>query len=443
MSSNGPKGWIRLGIMAEKSILLENRDAYHGLVIPAHVFALYRNAIGQFLRSIDKPYFIDPMSYVFLEDRAIIRRADGRTKKSYSKYAELSPQGRTLVDNEKPEIELLSPEDIRNLINTIVDLAIQSQLINASHRRGVDSLQRIRTARGQLNEIPNIPTPTFVTTPYFLLETIESENLVYQMWLRTIAQFIQKTRRIDSQIPVYTSVCIHPQILSDEPSLSRLLQDIGNPYGVVLWVDNLEKCGPTDESLEGLRTIINGVKERGTHEIISQYGGYFTAVYSSFGLDGLSYGLSSGDSRSVSTSATGGGAPSRYYDPNLHAFQSTTRYLRFLMSSLQHAQKFNCSCTTCSPLSEQVSIETSTTNLGSLFTQVFQQRGRSIAMDWFNERRHFLYNRQIELNHIGNTSVRDLGEEARRTIAEYEELGADDLNLRTLELVNRLSNMPQ
>ena len=72
----------------------------------------------------------------------------------------------------------------------------------------------------------------------------------------------------------------------------------------------------------------------------------------------------------------------------------------------------------------------------------FIQRGSNVVVDWHHEREHFLFVRERELNHITRTDVNRLGDEARETLRQYERLGNNELNLRTLNLTASLSQLP-
>jgi hypothetical protein len=442
LTTSRPEGWIRLSILAEKRILLEQQEKYDGLVIPAHVFALYRNSISPLLRTLKKPFFIDPMSYVFLEPRETVSRADGRTKRSYVKLVELCPQGNTLLENNPPNFAELSSEDSENIIETIVNIAVKSQLPENVIRPGEDSLRRIRRALGTENGSSLTPNPNFLVTPYYFIDSIGEENYNYTSWLQSIERFEEKVQRLRTGLPVYRSLLLRASIFEDMHSLSRLMHDIGDPPGLVIWVEDFEKCGPSDSCIDGFRDFVGSMKDRGVKKILSLYGGYFTAAFHKYGLDGICFGVSSGDSKKVETSASGGGAPSRYYSPSLHSFQTAEKMLRFLSTSIQHASLFSCNCPVCNSTLQEIRKSATTNEVRDALNSLFRVRGSSIALDWFDERKHFLYTRANELENIGRCSLQDLADEARHTIQGFKELGGNDLDFHTLDLLVKLSERP-
>jgi hypothetical protein len=441
MSGRILEGWIRLSILAEKGILLENRDKYHGLVIPAHVFALYRNSISLFLEVVRKPYFIDPMSYVFFQERLVVRRPDGRTKRSYVKMTEHSPRILNFLEEDSFELNSLSPNDISTIFDGVTDVAFSSQMQGVPFRRSQDSLIRIRRMLRTDEEHPLISSPSFLVTPYVLIDTVGDENVLYSEWLRSMNRFEELVRRNNENIPIYKMMCISPKILQNPHQLSRLMQDIGSPQGIVFWVDEFEKCDPDNDCLDGLRTFISGMKTRGVENVFSLYGGYLTAAFHEYGLDTLSYGLSSGDSKSASKGVTGGGAPSRYYFPDLHSYQTTNRLARFFRNSIECAHHFNCTCPICNETTVRLHESGSLQEIRQHLNSFFIQRGSNVVVDWHDERRHFLFVREQELDHISRNDIHILGEEAQETLDNYVQLGDNELDFRTLNLVVILSQI--
>ena len=64
----GIENYYRIGPMSEKKILMGNKERFHGVVISAHIAAHYYDSLKKYLFSLGKPFFIDPMTYVFTRD---------------------------------------------------------------------------------------------------------------------------------------------------------------------------------------------------------------------------------------------------------------------------------------------------------------------------------------------------------------------------------------
>ena len=77
--------WYRFNLFAEKKFFTKN--LVDCLIVPAHLVAYYEIAMPEFLREIDMPFLIDPVTYVWGIDKRFISK-EGRLKKSYTKFIE-------------------------------------------------------------------------------------------------------------------------------------------------------------------------------------------------------------------------------------------------------------------------------------------------------------------------------------------------------------------
>jgi len=437
-----PTGWIRIGINAEKPILRDCNDLYDGIAIPAHVLALYRNSLSSSISRWDKPYFVDPMTYVFLRPRNIIMRPDGTgPKKSYERMCEYSPSARIFLDAEYTDADELNHSEARHFVDTMADMTFRIQVAGLQAEpqprpRAHDSLERIRRHLGEEPSQSTVPSPTFLVSPYFYIPSLSDTS--YQIWLRSINAFERRVSESDVNLPVCRALSIDEEVLNDAPAITQLIQDLSQRHAALLWVTQFEGTDPTLEKLEGLKSLISGISEGGT-KLYSLYGSYLTASYYHFGLDGLSYGLNAGDSKKVDSHATGGGAPNRYYDPRLHTFQSPASMLDYYGDSVENASRFDCTCPICEPVSSPLAGESQRENLTGHLSSMFKQtrRGR-IRADWADMRVHFLHVRSNELAHIGDTQLTTLGQEAAATLQAYDDA---PLKLRTLKGVEILSSL--
>lgn len=427
--------------MSEKNIIEQNTDMYYGVSIPAHILSLYRNAINQFIHRTKKPFFIDPMSYVFFLDRSIIKRADGRIKRSYVKMAELSPRGLELLETDVSDLSSLSPSDIHGMTNTIVDIALKSQIPNQIHRPGQESLRRIKKEVGSPSVELELPSPQFLVTPYFYIDEVGEGNIIYDEWLRAMNRFEKRANEINPKMRIYKAVLISKSILEDDPSLSKLMTDLGNLDGIVFWIEDLENGDPSVECLEGMKTFISGLKNVVSERIIALYGGYLTAIFHHMGLDAFCYGVSSGDQKTIESRATGGGAPSRYYCPNTHRFQTARNLLQFYLSQPGQARYFSCNCAVCNPVSSQITSSTGKKDARRILKQFFEVSGTDVIVNWHATREHFLRARQNELHEIENTPITDLIESATAKLSEFNSLPEHNLKLVVLEYVSRMTDI--
>lgn len=106
--------------------------------------------------------------------------------------------------------------------------------------------------------------------------------------------------------------------------------------GIVIWVSEFEKRA-TLESMHGLKYLIESIRIKGVHKVYSLYGGYVTAQFYHYGMNGLSYGLTYGDSKPVNQQAAGGGgAPLGTTSQHSINFSHRRRYLLSIHSIQRH-----------------------------------------------------------------------------------------------------------
>lgn len=434
-----PTGWVRLGINAEKPTLESGASFYDGLTIPAHVYALYRNSLAQSIVSWKKPFFIDPMTHIFFLDRKMIRRpGDGRIRKSYEKLAEYSPEAKYFLAREDLAPETMPKSEMRSFVHAIVQMTLQIQTSGAGGEgspKRLKSLTRIRKHMGGAEE--ELPLPKFLVTPYFYLKDIGTP--VYQVWLETVKAFESMASTSTTELPIFRAVCVSSAILEHPRKISALIQELSDAEGVLLWVDDFEKCGPETDLLEGFANLIKGLSDSGC-EVLSLYGGYLTAVFFHSGLSGLSFGLNAGDSKAVDSYSTGGGAPARYYDPNLHTFITASEVLTYYGGSISKARLFNCNCNVCEPVSAALSKEENEFETTSHLAKVFipKKSGR-VSADWGDMRSHFLHVRNSELEFVGQHRLSYLVDDAKSTLSEMPDL--PHRRTGTLECVARIEDM--
>ena len=85
-TDNAPWNFYRLGLTREKELFKRRRETYSGVVIPAHIASYYAKFCTEFIGSLQKPYFIDPITYIFARklsglQRFLKDRNTGRTKR--------------------------------------------------------------------------------------------------------------------------------------------------------------------------------------------------------------------------------------------------------------------------------------------------------------------------------------------------------------------------
>ena len=76
----GPWSFYRLGPTKEKELFKRHRATYDGVVVPAHIASYYAAFCAEFIGALQKPYLIDPMTYLFAGDPALLKHWPHRSR---------------------------------------------------------------------------------------------------------------------------------------------------------------------------------------------------------------------------------------------------------------------------------------------------------------------------------------------------------------------------
>src|SRR3990170_1028609 len=79
--------YYRIGTAGEQGLFDAGKDSYDGVAVGAHVAANGRTWVSGLLFRLGKPYFVDPVTYVFAQDPRMVRRAD-ELRRSYDALSE-------------------------------------------------------------------------------------------------------------------------------------------------------------------------------------------------------------------------------------------------------------------------------------------------------------------------------------------------------------------
>jgi len=328
-SDPNPWSFYRLGPTKEKELFKRRKDTYDGVVIPAHIASYYYKFCSEFIGSLGKPYFIDPMTYIFAGDPALLKRfvkdkttgktakdrhgrkKKGDVKRSYAKLVEDEYGGliQRVVSDDRP----LSPRDfddgseVNELVQKIV--AFQRDRLAAIPEKYKKYEKYAKKSGKNLTVTGN--QPMCVVAPYFPTDTLDSRG-----WYTTNVDLIRRTKAVSGNLPVFGVVLAQPAIL--DKAVIRIAKDYkaAGADGFLLWPDGFS----SDQDPAALRIVFNTVeqlKEGGT-PVILMYGDAFSLVLHFAGLAGYACGICYGE-RKLSTQDIDveGVIPPRYYLRNL------------------------------------------------------------------------------------------------------------------------------
>jgi hypothetical protein len=424
--------FYRLGIAAEKSLLTKNPSAYGGVVIGAHYITYFQASTENFLASLGKPFFIDPMTYVFARPIDLLTRETGGMKATFEKL--LSLYGRELAG-----IVLrgrsLTPSDFKNgdawndhLVNDLCEnvINLQRRLLALQKRATLERLM-------ELAEQPIMRRTAhllFLIPPYFYAESLADD------WYRVSLELAIRTQRLKGKEALYPVICMSKQVLLSEENLMRIVDDYDEFDGVVLWVSDLQDDRDGASYLRGVVKLVMAFQERGK-PVYSLYGGYFFALLSKVGLTGYCSSICYGESKHVDRRATGGGLPLRYYIRHLRTKASEIDSRFYYSVDIDHL----CQCTVCSSIEDVIRKEGITESQVDAFVDRFFQ-----ILSIEQAKQHFIEIRHLELTNLAQSNLRDILSALEHDYRQHEPLGRtigkslDPSHLRTwLEVLRELA----
>jgi hypothetical protein len=401
----GPWTFYRLGPTNEKELFKRRHETYEGVVVPAHIASYYSAFSAEFIGGLRKPYFIDPMTYVFAQDPSHLRRfkkdkTTGRTlrdslnqkikgdiKRSYTK---LITEYAGVVETSIAEGRRLTPSDLaeaenaQTLVRKVIDFQLQRLAsIPAKYKKYEKYAKPGQTMAGQ-------NPPMMVLPPYFLTTTIGSDS-----WHAINLDLAARTKELVTDVPVFGVVFCSVELMRRDGE--QIIDDFRQLEldGFVVWVDGFSG-NQSYEQLKTVRDFISALSQVG-RPIISLYGDAFSLVLSYSGLSGYCCGICYGEKKSADQDAdVEGGLPPRYYLSLLKKKVQIETELRRI--PLADYAELACDCEMCQ-----------------------RQVDRALLED-FEAREHFMLARFREVDTIrSGQSANDLAQEMSAAFTKFNQ----------------------
>jgi hypothetical protein len=288
------------------------------VLVPAHIASYYAKFCTEFIGALQKPYVIDPITYMFARQHSALLRflkdKKGRTKRDPTgkkQKGDLKRSFRKIVESYGSLISRAVASQRALELSDFSDDALVSEFVTS-----VISFQRSKLASlpdkykkyekyarlvGRTSQ-PNIPL--LLMAPYFSIED--------SRWIPINIDLIKRAKKIGQDLPVFATIAAPLETLrSGRQSLVQQFTS-ANADGFFLWIDDF--TGMTD--LNSLRIAKDFVKELAKlgKPILALYGDAFSLVLKHVGLTGYACGICYGEKRSLDQDTdVEGQIPPRYY----------------------------------------------------------------------------------------------------------------------------------
>lgn len=381
--------WYRFNFLGEQRFFKE-KSLIDGLIVPAHLIAFFSGTLPSFIRDINIPTLIDPMTYVWNIDVKYILK-EGRLKKSYEKYVEyLNNKIANILGYEKINIINEESPDFHEFIDSV--LKFQITMIQDITKPRRKSLERIRKHKKR-TDISLFKLYGLIP-PYFYFSHISEDS-----YKKTIysANYSKKLKFKD-KYRIIPCLCFDRTILYDDQQKNRIIEDLSDFQEVILWIDDFDEKTASGEEIQGLIDFITKFAEKRI-QVMNFYGGYLSLILGYLELSKFSCGICVSDHKSVFSVPGGGGLPIRYYEGYIKRKLTSTLMIRLYSN---YPYLFNCECPFCGEYREIDKDLDSVIKRENYLKDFFgvigvggkiEQEG---IINWETSRLHFLLSRKTE-----------------------------------------------
>lgn len=367
-----PLLYYRLGSARDKEPLVTASPAVDGLVIGGNLFAWGRPWVSLFLQKMQKPFFVDPMTYVFAKDPSLIMR-DGSIRKSYDALKDWLDWKVEGVAGRRP----LRPQDfgegrdkeaIKKFVLEVLEFQRKIPWVD-------DKLQKSLEKYGEMageDLLGAQPSPEIYLSPYFhATDTTDP-------WYRITIECAHAAREAEDYEPVVPVLCLSESFILDRGGRQQICRDLSGFERCALWISGLEEYTGSVERLTALKQIVEGLADQEI-SVINMYGGYFSLLLYHSGIGVTCCGPGYGESKNADQVATGGGFPDRYYIPRAKRVAVEANARTFLSRN----PTFLCDCQVCREIGRSLNIDPSSPEFPIQLDYFFQEiRGVKARMHY-------------------------------------------------------------
>jgi len=305
-----PKVIIRMGSHAEKDYIEKTARYLDGIIVGANLFEATPGATATLLgKRLNKPYYIDPMTYAYGRNLDLIKSPQGKTreldfKRSYKNLSEKLSQPFTSALRKNSRV---TPKDFEGGLKTekCCQAVMEYQLNRIKEKFDEDPEYKEYAS--------DIPNPAAIYAPYFY---IEPNN--HDAWLDLVLLLAGVSAGLKYDVPVHAIICTDQPMLDYPNFLSKLKSELPRTgvEGVWFWFSDFDELTSDVERLKAFRSLVEDVSKE--IKVYNLHGGYFSLSLCKYGLSGVSHGVGYGEQKSV-VPVVGAATPTvRYHLPDFH-----------------------------------------------------------------------------------------------------------------------------
>jgi hypothetical protein len=294
-------------------LIHDEKDLIDGLVIPAHILAHQSASTSVFVTSMhDKPYVIDPMTFVFQNPKEAHLNDAGEIRPSVQKLCDAYDKSLA------KRILALGPDDylpasVFSQSNDFCQKVAQFQIEHVEKASATSGASKYlkRYAATQ------VTAPRVVIPPYFRFASMEDD------WYKLSLECANETRNVVKVAEVAPVICCATATLNDTAA-KKIAEDYGGFERVFIWIDKYVQTSVTSVDIRKVRKLVQVLRDAGV-EPETLDGGYLLILSAFDGMSAISHGILYTQHKSTDLVPGSGGAPERYYIPAIHEFRSLSQ----------------------------------------------------------------------------------------------------------------------
>jgi len=388
------KRYYRLNLAGEKKLFKDYLDDYYGICIGAHIFAHGENWITAFLEDLQKPFFIDPLTYLLNQSIEKIMKKN-QIRKSFTKLLKnYSEDIQTYFLRDERSLEIKDFIDNQQINQIFIDDFVKSTL-DFQRKIGEHDTPSEESVNDFLREFSpdtkkKILKPEFLVTPYFYFSSLTDKWYIVS---KELAKSAISQKQKNEQI--YGIICMSSSLLKNPKALVQIINDFNFIDGFIIWISNFNEYISDIKQLYNFIIFIKLLSKL-DKPIINLYGGYFSIIVNKFGLEGAVSGICYSESKDAKAPPPkGGGAPLRYYIKNAKFKVVEANARRYYGSN---PIEILCNCDICNGIKSELVHKKYT----SLFLSEFFKNLSSTQT-----KEHFILNRSKEETELTGKSINE------------------------------------
>lgn len=304
---------LRFGMHRDVQLIHSEKDRIDGLVIPAHILAHLSPSTPVFVASMhDKPYVIDPMTFVFQNAKEVHLNNAGVMRPSIKKLCDAyhSKLGEKIMapgfDGPPSLVACLKTDEF---CQKVVKFQLEKVADASGSSKANKYLKRYTKTE--------VTQPRAVIPPYFFFKSVGDD------WYNLSLACAKKTVKLAGRLEVSPVICC-PASTLNSTDIQTIAGDYGGFARVFVWIDDYVQSAVTPSTVNDVRKLLRALRDAGV-KLEALYGGYLLIMSSFDGMSAISHGILYTQNKSTTLVPGSGGAPERYYIPAIHEFRSLSQ----------------------------------------------------------------------------------------------------------------------